>query len=215
MAKRQSLKSFIREQRSRRPSLDEMKQCWSEVMSEFGYLVIGTKPGVEPFALGETVTDLWEYPVGQPFRVIAYTDQHEYDTHIAMMQSLRPAWPKIATASHFGEGGKFYRVSTSEDYKRAQFEKWASSELAKWLSPYSTDLEEYMGEIMQAAWMAWQESDRAAFAAGQAEMRERAAKAQESLCICEDEAEISTAIRALPVTGEKKSDGREQGRGKG
>lgn len=111
--RRQSLRAMIRqEQRRGRPTLDEMKQCWNEVMSECGYLVIGTRPGVEPFVLGETVTELWEYPVGQPFRVIAYTDQHEYDTHTALMQSMRPEWRKIATAGHFGEGGKFYRVVT-------------------------------------------------------------------------------------------------------
>jgi hypothetical protein len=101
-----------REQRSRRPTLEEMKQLWNEVIADQGYLVLGTKPGRPPMQIGETVTDLWEYPVGQPYRVIAYTDQHEYDTQIELFQSLRPSWPKIAKSAHFGGGSGFYRVVT-------------------------------------------------------------------------------------------------------
>jgi hypothetical protein len=110
--RRRSLKSFIREEMSRRPSLDEMKELWNEVIAQQGYLVLGTKAGCEPMQLGETVTDLWEYPVGQPFRVIAFSDQHEYDTQIDLFQSLRPQWPPIAKAGYFGGGSGFYRVVT-------------------------------------------------------------------------------------------------------
>jgi hypothetical protein len=40
--------------------------------------------------------------------------------------------------------------------KSAEFEKWAATELAKWVSPYSDELQEYMGEFMQACWLAYQ-----------------------------------------------------------
>jgi hypothetical protein len=110
--KRKSLRRLIREAQGRRPSLDEMKCLWNEVICQQGYLVLGTKTVYEPMKLGEIVTSLWEYPIDQPFRVIGFTDRHEYDTQIDLFQSLRPSWPRMAKAGDYDGGNRFYRVAT-------------------------------------------------------------------------------------------------------
>lgn len=84
--------------------------------------------------------------------------------------------------------------------QRKEFEAWANSELAEWLCPYVDDLKEYMGEVMQSAWLSWQ--------AGRVPLLREIAKLREALGKSHQGAPRESGAERCPTCGNTVVNGR-------
>lgn len=88
-------------------NVSEVKSVLREVYKKRGYLVLGQPVRVKSvYAVGQTVTQVFNYDFGTEFEVTEATDEQDFKAQNDLIAELRPAWTRLEPEA----GLRFFRI---------------------------------------------------------------------------------------------------------
>ncbi len=93
-----------------KPLVEDVNKMLADVLTEKGYIVIGTKPGRSSYQRGQGVYELFGIPQEDDYIVECFTDFAEYLEQMKHFAEIRPTFPFKLEKCVEEEGQHFYRV---------------------------------------------------------------------------------------------------------